>query len=59
MYGNSGYDGCRSITRGSSVPVDGRKEAVSLDLMNIWALEGVDIQDLFKTVVGSVDRIWE
>ena len=59
MCGDSGCDGCRLVARGSSLPVDGRKEAVSLDLMNIWALEGVDIQDLFKTVVGSVDRIWE
>ena len=43
MCGNSGYAGCGLVTRGSSLPVDGRKEAVSLDLMNIWALGGVDV----------------
>lgn len=52
MYGNSGYDGCRSITRGSSVPVDGRKEAVSLDLVNIQAFRWVDFQDLSRPCVS-------
>jgi len=58
MCGNSGYDGCRLVTRGSSLPVDGRKEAVRFDLMNIRALGWVNIQNLFedRSKRESVDR---
>jgi hypothetical protein len=61
MCGKSGCDGCRLSTRGSSLPIDGREEAVSLDLTDIWALEGIDIQDLSRAVVRveSVNRLWQ
>lgn len=53
MRGDSGCDGCRLIAGGSGVPVDGRKEAVSLDLINIWALGRPDIQDLSQPCVST------